>query len=368
MEKHKKDRIIFIDLVRAFAVLMMVQGHTVDSLLNDQYRTFDSLAFNFWFFMRGLTAPIFLFSAGTVFTYLLRLNKNPFKENDRVKKGFKRFLLLLGLGYLLRYPTPYLVYFGDVSDLQWKTFFTVDVLHLIAFGLLFTLFCSYIAERFKIRDRIIFPAAAFLFFALYPAVSQIDWASFLPLPIAGYFYQGTGSLFPLFPWVGYVLAGAFLGSYLADNPGIFKTRKFSVSLFSIGLLLIGLAFIGDAFEMAFYGQSTLWTTSPNLIAFRLGLVLIINSIFSVLAIRIEKIPSLVVQIGRNTLPIYVVHLIILYGSAWSVGLYYFFAHSFNVSNTLLTAVLMLTLMITMVQGVQVVKVRIRKRKLAPERT
>lgn len=367
MEKHKKDRIIFIDLVRAFAVLMMVQGHTVDSLLGDQYRTFDSLAFNFWFFMRGLTAPIFLFSAGTVFTYLLRLNKNPFPENERVKKGLKRFLLLLGLGYLLRYPTPWLVYFGDVTDSQWKTFFTVDVLHLIAFGLLFTLGCAYVAERFKIRDRIIFPAAAFIFFALYPVFSTIDWVSFLPAIIAGYFYQGTGSLFPLFPWAGYVLAGAFLGSYLADNPGIFKSKTFSISLFSIGLLFIGLAFIGDAIETIFYGQSTLWTTSPFLIAFRLGLVLIVNSIFAVLALKIEKIPPLLIHIGRNTLPIYVVHLIILYGSAWTVGLYYFFAHSFSVSNTLLTAILMLTLMISMVQGVQVVKVRIRKRKLASDR-
>lgn len=365
MEKNK-NRIIFIDLVRAFAVLMMVQGHTVDSLLGDEYRSFDSLAFNFWHFMRGLTAPIFLFSAGTVFTYLLRLNKKPFAGNERVKKGVKRFFLLLGLGYLLRYPTPYIVYFGDVTDQQWRTFFTVDVLHLIAFGLLFTLGLAYVAERFKIRDRIIFPAAAFLFFILYAPFSQIDWASFLPVPLAGYFYQGTGSIFPLFPWVGYVLCGAYLGSYLADNPGAFKTRAFSVSLISIGLLLIGLAFIGDAFERAFYGQSTLWTTSPNLIAFRLGLVLIINSIFSILALKIEKIPSLLIQIGRHTLPIYVVHLVILYGSAWSLGLYYFFAHSFSVSNTVLTALLMLTLMISMVQTVQVVKVRIKRKKLASD--
>jgi len=63
---EKKNRIIFIDLMRAFAVLMMVQGHTVDVLLSNDYRKMDSPLFLLWFFMRGMTAPIFLFSAGTV--------------------------------------------------------------------------------------------------------------------------------------------------------------------------------------------------------------------------------------------------------------------------------------------------------------
>jgi len=223
MNKEKKSRIIFIDLMRAFAVLMMVQGHTVDTFLADSYRSIDSAAFNFWLFMRGLTAPIFMFSAGTVFTYLLKLNKLPFNENPRVKKGLKRVLLLVGLGYFLRYPTPYIVYFKEVTPSQWSTFFTVDALHLIGFGILFTLFFLYLSEKFKIRERILLPTGTFLFFALFPFFAKINWVEFLPVPVAAYFYQGTGSLFPLFPWVGYVLAGAMLGSYLADNPEIYKS-------------------------------------------------------------------------------------------------------------------------------------------------
>ena len=364
--EKKKNRIIFIDLMRAFAVLMMVQGHTVDSLLGDQYRNFDSVAFNFWFFMRGLTAPIFMFSAGTVFTYLLRLNNVPFNDNPRVKKGIRRFLLLLGLGYFLRYPTPYLIYFGRVNNQQWATFFTVDVLHLIAFGLLFIIGCAYIAEKFKIRDSLVFGTVSLLFFILYPSFSNINWSSFLPVPIAGYFYQGTGSLFPLFPWAGYVISGAILGSYLARNPLIFKTKKFSFNLLKIGLILISISLAGDILEVALTGKSTLWTTSPNLILFRLGLVLMLNSFVSFISIRIEKIPSLLIQIGSNTLPIYVVHLIILYGSAWSVGLYFFYAHSFNVFATTAIALTMLTLMIGMVQGLQLVKVKYGRKKYSPE--
>ena len=109
-------------------------------------------------------------------------------------------ITLVFLGYLLRYPTPSLVLFSDVTDLQWKIFFAVDVLQLIGFGLLFLIISMYIAEKFKISDYVIFGSAALFFFALYAVFENIKWAEFLPVPLAGYLYKGTGSNFPLFPW------------------------------------------------------------------------------------------------------------------------------------------------------------------------
>src|SRR5690606_26743920 len=189
----KKNRIIFIDLIRAFAVLQMVQGHTVDVLLSNDFRNLESPVFALWFFMRGMTAPIFLFTAGTVFTYLLRLHREPFSSNPRVKKGFKRFLLLVSLGYLLRYPTPTIVDFSNVSTNQWRIFFAVDVLQLIGFGLLFIILISWAAEKFKLSDFIVYPFFALFFFVLHPVFSQINWIDYFPAPVAGYFYRGTGS-------------------------------------------------------------------------------------------------------------------------------------------------------------------------------
>ncbi|MCK7524613.1 MAG: hypothetical protein MZV64_46860 [Ignavibacteriales bacterium] len=52
------------------------------------------------------------------------------------------------------------------------------------------------------------------------------------------FMIGTGSLFPLFPWAGYVVLGGVLGSYLARNPLVFKTNKFSFNLALFGFALI----------------------------------------------------------------------------------------------------------------------------------
>jgi uncharacterized membrane protein len=362
----KSNRIIFIDLMRALAVLMMVEGHTVDTLLSESYRSYDSSIYNFWNFVRGLTAPIFLFSAGTVFAYLFHLNKLPFSENPRVKKGIKRFLILFGLGYLMKWPTPYLFYFGDVTLAQWQILFSVDVLQLIALGLIFIMGLSYLAEKFKIRPSLIFSTTAFIVFSLYPLFIKIDWKVFLPTPVAGYFYQGTGSLFPLVPWIGYVLCGAMLGIYLANNPNVFKTTKFSFNLFVLALSFLAIALVGDRIEMFLYNESAFWTTSPNLVFFRLGIVLLLNSVISFLAIRIENIPPLLIQVGRNSLPIYVVHLVILYGSPWSLGLYNFLAKGLDIWTTIGATILMVSSMVAMVQSFQVIKGYYRKRKLAAE--
>ncbi|MDX9923675.1 MAG: heparan-alpha-glucosaminide N-acetyltransferase domain-containing protein [Ignavibacteriaceae bacterium] len=162
--ENKSNRIIFIDLMRALAVLMMVQGHTIDTLLADAYRTNESSFFNVWFMVRGFTAPIFMFTAGVVFTYLLKNQKKPFRENPRVRKGLKRFLNLVVLGYFLRFPTFQIFDFSSVAKEQWQTFFVVDALHLIGFGLLFIIILTYLTEKFKVNDYFFYFAGVIFFF------------------------------------------------------------------------------------------------------------------------------------------------------------------------------------------------------------
>ncbi|MDR3627428.1 MAG: heparan-alpha-glucosaminide N-acetyltransferase domain-containing protein [Ignavibacteriaceae bacterium] len=347
-QSSKKNRIIFIDLMRAFAVIQMVQGHTVDVLLSNDYRSFNSPFFAFWFFMRGMTAPIFLFTAGTVFTYLFKLVNEPFATNPRVKKGIKRFFLLIFLGYLLRYPTPSIIDFSNVTADAWRNFFAIDVLHLIGFGIFFLMVFLLIGEKFKINDYVVFSAGALLFFCLYQPFSIINWLKYVPAWMAGYFYNGSGSNFPLFPWAGYVIAGGLLGSFLAKHPTVFKSIKFSYGLAAFGVVFIVLALLGNEFEILLYGHSSFWTTSPSLIFYRLGIVLILNSLVSIIALKVKTIPRIFILIGRNTLLIYIVHLTILYGSAWNPGLISILDKSLNVWNTIGMVLLMLTAMTFMV--------------------
>jgi uncharacterized membrane protein len=336
---------------------MMVQGHTINMLLSPKYRVADSFLYYGWNFMRGITAPIFLFTAGTVFTYLFILHNKKEKENPRLKKGLKRFLLLVFLGYLLHYPTAKIIDFSFVTAEQWGEFFAVDVLQLIGFGILFLIILLNLSEKIKIKPSYLFLSFGLLFIYLNPVVQSVDWNSFLPVQIAGYFYSGTGSDFPLFPWSSYLFFGGILGYHLAIHTGEHKKPKFGISLFLIGTVLIISAFVGDRIEILINGSSDFWGNSPNLILYRLGIVLILNSIFCLVALKVAKIPSLIILIGRHTLSIYVIHLIILYGSAWNLGLSILMADSLDMWKSIGGAIIMIFLMIGMVISIRMIKLR-----------
>lgn len=347
-EKSSKSRIIFIDILRAIAVFMMVQGHTTDTLLSSYYKNPEFPLFHVWNFIRGLTAPIFMFSSGAIFTYLLKYKNYRFVENPRVKKGIKRFLMLVFIGYMLRYPTAKIFFFSDVRPDQWQTFFTVDVLHLIGFSLLFIVGLYWVVEKFKSNGILIFIIAACLFFTAPILFENIQWTNFLPLPLANYFYKGAGSFFPLFPWSGFVITGGILGLYLSNNPTVFKNAKFSKNLLMIAFSLLIVSFTGLGIELLWNDAKYFWTVSPNLIIMRLGIVILLTSIISYYSLRLKAIPRIIILLGQNTLLIYVVHLIILYGSAWSPGLQLVFYQKFDIWLTLLSIIIMFSLMIIMV--------------------
>jgi len=340
--------------MRAIAVLMMVQGHTVHTFLDGDLRTTESLFYTIWETLRGFTAPIFMFTAGVVFTYLL-FYKSKTHNKERVIKGLKRFLLLVFLGYLLRYPTYKIFDFSNVSENQWRIFFTVDALHLIGFGLLFIILLSLLAEKIKISAYWTLSFGTLFFVFFYPFAASVPWNELLPAPIAAYMFNKTGSLFPLFPWVGYVLGGAILGVFLAHNNKIFKKKRFGSLLILIGLSLMVVHFASLEINYLVFGEKLSVAYGVSIFFLRIGFVISLNGAIALLVIKIEDIPQIIKIIGRHTLLIYVVHLVILYGSAWVPGLYKSYGQSFSVTYTLLSVILMYLLMGGMVFALEKIK-------------
>ncbi len=139
--------------------------------------------------------------------------------------------------------------------------------------------------------------------------------------------------------------GGVLGSYLAKNPLVFKTNKFSFSLAIVGgTLLIAVEAALFIASKYFNYHSVESSYSLETIFFRVGFVLVLNSLVSYISQKIESIPRIIILVGRNTLLIYVVHLMIIYGSAWNPGLSLFYANSLNVFTTILIAAVMVLLM------------------------
>ncbi|MGD8780024.1 MAG: heparan-alpha-glucosaminide N-acetyltransferase domain-containing protein [Ignavibacteria bacterium] len=362
-KQNSNNRVVYLDVLRAFAVIMMVQGHTVHTFLMEEYRTMDYLFYGIWHTMRGFTAPIFMFTAGCVFAYLFKRKSLPFFENPRVKKGLVRFLTLLCIGYLLRFPTLRIFDFFNVSRQRMLIFVSVDALHLIAFGILFIIAIEFIGEKIKIKDSYLFILATLLFFILAVPFRSINFLEILPLPVAAYFNYDTGSNFPLFPWAGYVLSGAYLGYYLAKNPKIYLQKIFALRLILIGILLIiGSYLLKLALEFFIVVDEDIWNAYPMLPLFRVGVVLILNGLISFICRSVNKLPKIINLIGRHTLSIYVVHLIILYGCVFTPGFYYKHSKILNVGETIGAVLVMFSLMLLMVYLIDIIK-RTSKNKI-----
>jgi uncharacterized membrane protein len=257
---------------------------------------------------------------------------------------------------LLRFPTFNPFNFKFITTEQLNIFYTVDVLHLIGFGLLFIMIFALISEKLKIGDTIAFFLGAMIFILPTNYFNKIDWLLFFPKPFANYFYQGAGSLFPLFPWAGYMLLGAIFGSRLAKNPTIFRNTNFSLRTIFIGIVILSLVFL---YNYLSYSNFYIRFDSYNYqtIAFRVGFVLVLTGIVSLISQSIQSIPHLIILIGRNTLSIYVVHLLILYGSVINPGLKIVWGNKLNPGFTILAAILMILLMTAMVLLLHKLKIK-----------
>lgn len=103
MASLQKDRILFLDLGRSIAIIMMLQGHFVTTALDPSFKNIDVYpAYYIYAHIRGLTAPLFFTITGVVFVYLLSRDRfKPLSEAERFKKGLKRALLLFCWAYAL---------------------------------------------------------------------------------------------------------------------------------------------------------------------------------------------------------------------------------------------------------------------------
>lgn len=307
---NKTSRLYFIDAMRAWAILMMLQGHFIDGLLDPVFRDTSNTVFTIWKYNRGITAPVFFTVAGFIFMYLLiRQKERAGWANPRVMKGIKRGLMLIGLGYVLRLDFKGFLLRGEVYD----NFYKVDVLHCIGLSILFLVGIYLLSHNRKKYVMPLLLAGSTLFlFALAPVYSSLDY-SFMPKILANYFTGANGSVFTIFPWFGYASFGAFMAV-------LFSVYREKQNLYSVAIatcLVAGAALIA------------LFTFPPvrNELFSRLGNVLIFFAVF--MLIRNLLTSRTLISIGQNTLSIYVIHYIILYASFFGIGLYQPFHHSLN---------------------------------------
>ena len=345
--KQTTSRLIFIDIIRAFAICMMLEGHFIDGLLAPEYRDENNLFYATWHYIRGMTAPVFFTVSGFIFTYLLIKEQNPAKmgwNHVRVQKGVRRGINLIIIAYLLR-ANIFNLFTPGYTDMNVRR---VDVLHCIGLSLLFLIAFYLLTYRRKNRLRmsIMLLGTTFVAFFFEPIYSHLTY-EYLPMALANYFTKENGSVFTIFPWFGYASLGGFMGFLFyknRENPHLY--RNMIICYILLGVILITFPYwmgkIADTLQI----HSLQLIAHGDYLIKRIGNVLLFFALFMILRHEITS-PTLQ-KIGQNTLSIYVIHYIILYGSFTGMGLYRYFHDQLTPWQAIIGAILfvIVTILIT----------------------
>jgi len=340
-------------MARTIAILLMLEGHLVYDLLDPELRDPNNPVYASWAYVRQFTAPIFLTLTGLIFVFLmLKNNVTGYFENIRIKKGFKRVVELFFWGYLL----------------QWYAF---HVLECIATGIftILLIYGLYKIIRF-IPLWIYFLVAALLLFSGYLYLRTLPDG--MPWPTnAWYFVQnafhgpGNRAIFPISPWMGYTMFGAMIGAILHKYPKRSRTIAFPISV-----LIIGCTLFIWANELLGGLDSLIHYFSPdfkykfiyiNWIIERVGMVLNVLGVLMIIDRYFgDRLSSngLFLKIGQNTLTIYIIHMMILYGSVIGIGLNDYWHHKLNGWEAALAAILFVAAFVILIKYLDWIKAKL----------
>jgi uncharacterized membrane protein len=294
--------------------------------------------FEIWVFQRGLTSCLFLLLSGFAFSiatsrhWALHGSLSP-----ALVRRTRRFVLFILLGYALHFPVERFADLPVAPDDRWRSFLAVDVLQLIGVTfLLVQLLLLAVRSRPRFTYTVLGLAVALV--ALTPLMWGVDYGR-APLWLTAFLSPAIGSQFPLFPWAAYILTGTALGQFYvtfgAGDLGRYANTTLLVPGALLAMAAIGTRLIDD----------TIWTAVPTQIALRMGASLLVLALIAHGSRRVQRLPRVFGAVAQETLLIYFVHLCIVYGSIWNIGLAQLFGPTLAPVQMLLTVVLLITAMV-----------------------
>jgi uncharacterized membrane protein len=339
----EKVRYTFIDLLRGWAIIIMIEVHVFNAFLLPELKL--SGWFDILTFVNGLVAPAFLFVSGFAFQVSsgsklddMRKLKSPFW-----KKLWRYFSIIL-IGYALHLPFYSLSKVLNKSTTeQVQAFFAVDVLQCIGVGLLVLFALRLIIRSDKIYHFTLIVLTIFVM-VISPFFWKIEFTNYFHYLFANYFNRTNGSLFPIFPWINFILVGAIFAKYFLDAAVKGKEEKFIKGITFTGLVIL---LSGHLFYTGLF-PDYLTSIVPHPIFFieRLGYVLV----FATLCWYYNKWrnikQSFVLNASRESLLIYWLHLVIIYNTLLGKqSLANIIGQTLNVWESIAATLILMTLMI-----------------------
>ena len=347
----KSKRIAAIDWMRGFVMILMVLDHA-SMAYNAEHNSTDSAALYvsgtalpaFEFFTRWIShlcAPVFVFLAGTALA--ISVERKLSRGFD--SKKIDRDILLRGAFIAILDPTIISLFSGRM---------TIQVLYAIGVAMM----CMALFRRFSSTSLLIMALAwigfgELLTIQVWPPKEGVQ-SIVAALLVSTYATPDLVIKYPLLPWLAMMILGWVFGRYiLLYNDG--KARVGPVTLLmGLGMLsLIAFSIIryyNDYGNMFLYREDNSWqhwlhvSKYPPSAAFtflELGIMSLVMASMMLIERVIGVRPKGVLLVfGQTSMIFYLVHRLILEGSATHAGL----RHFADINTTYLVTLVMLTLL------------------------
>jgi uncharacterized membrane protein len=302
----------YLDWLRGIAVLIMIEAHTIESWTRMADRR--SREYGWAMIVGGFGAPIFLFLAGIALSlaagsHLRKGATAPEAAARMRRRGWQIF----AFAFLFRLWTLAL------SGGSWAKLVKVDILNIMGLAMLAAAVIWGLGRRPVVR-AVLLAGAAVAVAMVTPPVRATPLFDPLPDVVEWYLRAPAGrTMFNLFPWAGFLLAGAALGVWLDTARTESAERRLNLALVIAGPALAVAAYAAS-FLPPLYAQAEFWTSSPTFFFLRLGILLtavpvafaIRSAVGPVLADRPLR-RSRLETFGVASLFVYWVHVEIVYG-------------------------------------------------------
>jgi uncharacterized membrane protein len=316
----KKQRYVFIDVLRGLAVLWMIETHVLDATLYNPFK--QGLIYYLFDLSNGFVAVSFLFFAGSGFWIAATRKAESYRKFEApLWQYLKRLGLILILAYWLHLPAMSFRTFPSLNLQSWLRFFECDVLQTIVYSSLFALILLMLFKNLNIL-KYVYGFLALAIFLIAPFVWNIEPINHLPVFFATLFSKYPISKFPLLPWSGYFFSGIFIS-------GIFFQAKNKIKVATIlsifGTITLILLYINWSSTQFYPGFQDWWHISPFHSLFRTSFVVAMFGIFFLLEEKYKntRLGQALTLCGQESLFIYIFHLLIVYGSIVNHGLNYY---------------------------------------------
>jgi uncharacterized membrane protein len=302
----------YIDWLRGLSVLIMIEAHVIDSWTRNQDLNGDPMRYSR--IIGGFAAPIFLFLAGVA--VVLACGARTRKTGDRDASAWsvqRRGWEVFGLAFLFRLQSWILSPGATI-----KGIFKADILNIMGPSIAVTAWLWGVVKRPSNRLWV-YGAITCIFGFVTPIVRNSPLVSYLPPPLEWYVHPVPKlSVFTLFPWAGFVFAGAFFGELLDRMTSPAEEWRLNQRFAGAGLALAAMSLCAS-FLPSIYQQSEFWTSSPAYYFMRIGIMMTLLAASYLwvqrpfAAFPMQGSRGLMLTFGRSSLFVYWIHVELAYG-------------------------------------------------------